>query len=249
MEASLSPAQHSLAAWILLKGGIKLVSDNSALVLKQNECCFFRQPAFPATISLQSGTHFMVQLEWEDSFWNTLLSQVQMTGSFHPGKAATRFAVTTEILEIIHSILHCRYHKELLQLYMHNRACDLLWNLAFLLSDTQQVKQNTITEAEKEAVSQAVELIQKDLARHIPIPALSKQVGLNEFRFKQVFKSVTGKAPYEYLVHHRMIRAKELIQQGEPIKTVAIMVGYRSSEFIRAFRKIFGYPPGTLKNK
>ena len=249
LEAYISSQQHSLAAWIVLKGEIQLVSEKSVMVVKQNQCCYFRNPSCPATISLHPGTHFIIQVEWEHSFWNNQLLQAGMPDAFQPGKAAIQFAATIEILDIIQSILHCRYHKELLQLFLLNRASDLLGSFAFLLSDTQQEKQNTVTEAEREAISKAVELIRQDLTKHMPIPALSKQVGLNEFRFKQVFKYITGKAPYEFLVHHRMLQAKELIQQGEPIKSVAIMVGYRSSEFIRAFRKIFGYPPGTLKKK
>jgi AraC-like DNA-binding protein len=44
-------------------------------------------------------------------------------------------------------------------------------------------------------------------------------------------------------------KAKELIEGGMPMKQAAPLAGYRTTSFITAFKRRFGYSPGKIQRK
>ncbi|TMI89599.1 MAG: helix-turn-helix transcriptional regulator [Bacteroidetes bacterium] len=159
----------------------------------------------------------------------------------------TRFA-DLETVELAHSILRCKYDKELRLHFLKSRAKDLLFK--YLLLDQQEITtEEEISESEINAIHQSAKIISTDVSKHYAIPELTKQIGFNEFRFKYLFKKIFGIGPYEYLVRKRMAKAKELLQTGLSVKEVAGLVGYRASDFTTVFRTHFGIPPSSAKQK
>jgi len=154
----------------------------------------------------------------------------------------------TEILDITTSIFRCKYKNDLRRHYFESKVKDLLFKyLVESASPAEPEKQ--ATEKELQAINRAEQLISSDLSVHYSIPELAKQVLLNEFRFKQVFKFIFGYGPYEYLIRKRMEKAKELLETGLSIKETAAKIGYRPSDFTTAFRNQFGFPPSFVKKK
>ncbi|MBC7947803.1 MAG: helix-turn-helix transcriptional regulator [Chitinophagaceae bacterium] len=145
----------------------------------------------------------------------------------------------------VHSILRCKFEKELREHFYFNRVKDLLFH--YLLQSGDKLLQNQPSEKEVQAVLQAEEIISGNIAEHHSIPDLSRRVLLNEFRLKAVFKIIFRMGPYEYLVRKRLIRGRELLESGLSIKEVAAIVGYRPSDFTIAFRQHFGYVPSAVK--
>ena len=159
----------------------------------------------------------------------------------------TRFA-DLETVELAHSILRCKYDKELRFHFLKSRAKDLLFK--YLLLDQQEIPlEEEVSESEINAIHESAEIISTDVSLHYAIPELSKKIGFNEFRFKSLFKKIFGIGPYEYLVRKRMAKAKELLQTGLSVKEVAGLVGYRASDFTTVFRTHFGIPPSSAKQK
>src|SRR5262249_47713558 len=153
-----------------------------------------------------------------------------------------------EILEIVHSVLQCRYEGEMRRYFFETRVRDLL--LQYLLSSvSEQLPEKEATEKEIEAIHKAEEIINTDITKHHSIPELSRKVLLNEFRLKKLFKKILGKGPYEYLVHKRLNKAKELLEAGASVKEAATKVGYRPSDFTMAFREHFGFTPSSIKKR
>jgi AraC-like DNA-binding protein len=73
---------------------------------------------------------------------------------------------------------------------------------------------------------------------------LARRVSTNESKLRKGFKQVYNKTIYEYLVEVRMEKAKEMLRTtDEPVKTVAIKVGYDVSNLIKQFKKITGMAP------
>lgn len=92
------------------------------------------------------------------------------------------------------------------------------------------------------------------LEAHVATPVSLKQVsqfsGLNEFKLKKGFKMLFGKSVLQYLTGLRMETARELLLSNSEttVNEVAEKVGYQyAHHFIRAFRKEFGYTPGSVK--
>jgi len=154
----------------------------------------------------------------------------------------------TETLDLVHSILHCKYEKELLRHFFDSRVRDLLFKY-LLLSDSENHPEKEASETELQAIYKAEQIINNDIASHIAIPDLAKKVLLNEFRLKKLFKKIFSIGPYEYLVRKRLHKAKELLESGLSVKEVAAQVGYRPSDFTTAFREHFGFTPGSIKKK
>jgi AraC-type DNA-binding domain-containing proteins len=153
-----------------------------------------------------------------------------------------------ETLEIVHSLLHCKYEKELRRYYFDSRVRDLLFKY-LLLSEADSPAEKAESEDELKAIYQAEEIISQDISMHTAIPDLSKKVLLNEFRLKKLFKKVFGMGPYEYLVRKRLQKAKELLESGHSVKEAASQVGYRPSDFTTAFREYFGFTPSSIKKR
>ena len=150
-----------------------------------------------------------------------------------------------DTLELVHAILHCPYEKQLHRYFFDSRLREFLYKILMLSVHTKTTK-NSPTPMEIEAVLKAEHIISSDIKKHHHISALARQVHLNEFQFKTMFKKVFGRAPYKYLIKLRMDKARELLQAGISVKETALLTGYRPSDFSEAFIQHFGFGPSTV---
>lgn len=65
------------------------------------------------------------------------------------------------------------------------------------------------------------------------------------------FKNTYGQTIFAFIIDHRLMEAHAAIQQSDiPLKAVAQRLGYvHMNHFLTAFRKKFGYSPGSLRKK
>ena len=239
-----------LHAQLMLKGRVDQEMANKKCTLRQNQFGLQyvdnldRKDIYAEKLHISFDTFFSGQLV------NELLplfpSLNKMTGQaslINPPQWAD-----AETLEIVHSILHCKYEKDLRRHFFDSRVRDLLFRY-LLLTAAGQPAEKKVSEEELKAIYKAEEIINSNIAIHTAIPELSKKVLLNEFRFKKLFKRIFGIGPYEYLIRKRLRKAKELLEAGLSVKETAAQVGYRPSDFTTAFREHFGYTPGSIKKR
>ncbi len=155
-----------------------------------------------------------------------------------------------EMTEIIYDLLKCPYDENPRRLYFENKVKDYLFELLVqtYLTKPADVK---LMEKEKDAVIYARDIILTDLSQHFTIREISQQVRLNEFKLKAGFKALFGTGIFEYLLQARMQKARRLLTETDkPIKEIASLSGHqRLTNFITAFRKYYGYTPGSLRRK
>lgn len=74
--------------------------------------------------------------------------------------------------------------------------------------------------------------------------ATAFSIGIEDLR--KGFKRLTGKTIQHYIRDERLMLAKKTLLESElPVSDVAMLVGYTAtSNFIRAYKKMFGHPPG-----
>jgi AraC-like DNA-binding protein len=73
---------------------------------------------------------------------------------------------------------------------------------------------------------------------------LARRVSTNESKLRKGFKLVNNKTIYEYLIWVRIEKAKEMLQTtDEPVKAIAIKVGYDVSNLVKQFKKTTGMAP------
>lgn len=101
----------------------------------------------------------------------------------------------------------------------------------------------------KSSLRNVVDYIESHLAAPIHLADLSEIAGLSRFRLSREFHSVTGLAPYAYILRRRIERAKELLAAKEvSLVGVALEVGFGSqAHFTDSFRKVVGVTPGEWR--
>ena len=73
---------------------------------------------------------------------------------------------------------------------------------------------------------------------------------LSPYHFARQFKAATGLPPHQYIIAHRVERAKELLQAGTDVSlaAVALHAGFSDqSQFTRHFKRLVGVTPGQFR--
>jgi AraC-like DNA-binding protein len=78
---------------------------------------------------------------------------------------------------------------------------------------------------------------------------LGSMYGISSKRLNEQFAVEFGVTMYSFITDRRLTEAYEAIRQSDvPLKTIASRLGYSHvNNFIAAFTKKFGYPPGSLR--
>lgn len=78
---------------------------------------------------------------------------------------------------------------------------------------------------------------------------LAKDFGLSAKRMNDAFVAEYGQTIFAYVTHQRLDAAHLAVSQGHtPLKVLAARLGYSHvNHFISAFKRKFGYPPGSLR--
>lgn len=92
----------------------------------------------------------------------------------------------------------------------------------------------------------AKDLIDREYARRLDVPALAREGHSSTAHFSRSFKRAFGETPHQYLRRRRIERSKELLRSTElSVTEVSLEVGFQSlGSFSAAFRELVGEPPG-----
>lgn len=89
------------------------------------------------------------------------------------------------------------------------------------------------------------------LARLSTRGELAQQFGLSARRLNDAFAAEYGQSIFNFVTGHRLDEAHASLLAGHtPLKVLAARLGYSHvNHFIAAFKRRFGYPPGSLRRK
>ena len=129
-------------------------------------------------------------------------------------------------------ILAPAYLQEMVYRVLQAEQCDRLLRIA-------AAQQNN------DPVSRVVAYIRDNLAEPLTVADMAEQVAMSPSAFTTLFRSATGKSPYQFVKEMRLCQARELLMRGNgTVLSVSRAVGYLSvSHFINEFRRRFGLPP------
>jgi AraC-like DNA-binding protein len=98
---------------------------------------------------------------------------------------------------------------------------------------------------ERYAIKKVCEYLQQNLAENILLKDLSEIANLSPFHLSRTFLQEKGLPPHAYQTHLRIIRAKQMLCNGESLSSVASKLGFADqSHFTRHFKRIVGAAPG-----
>jgi AraC-like DNA-binding protein len=153
-----------------------------------------------------------------------------------------------EVREHIHYILTYSDPVKWRRNYFENRVWDITWKLlAIHMNKTSE--ESILTEDEKEKAHQVHQLIIDHLDKHLLIRELAKKVGASESRLKRIFMKAYGMGMHEYRIYERLKMAIQLINEGMTVKQAAAYTGWRPADLIKAYHKVYGTTPGTIRKK
>ena len=114
--------------------------------------------------------------------------------------------------------------------------------LAYSLSFANQKLQGSETE---QIVQKARMIMEDNVYGVLDMDELSHRLGISYTQFRALFKNYTGHSPYQYFLHMKINKAKEMLQTGEySVKEVAIRLAFENQYyFSRLFKKKSGVSP------
>lgn len=108
---------------------------------------------------------------------------------------------------------------------------------------------NKKSQQHRTEINKVVSYIEQNYKKKITLDHLVKVAHVSKYHFSRVFKSHMGLSPYEYLIHFRINKAKELLKGTQlTVDEIADVVGFcDTNNFIRKFKEIVGATPFTYK--
>lgn len=100
-------------------------------------------------------------------------------------------------------------------------------------------------------VQAVIDYMSEDVSRPLRLKEVAHSVNLSASRLQHLFKADTNMTAAQYLKSLRMQKAKQLIDSTF-LSTKEIMkkVGVKDeSHFVREFKKVYGLPPGSYKQR
>lgn len=101
-----------------------------------------------------------------------------------------------------------------------------------------------------ERLNQAIEYIENNLEGDIDYGEAAQIACCSPFHFQRMFSYIAGVPLSQYIRRRRMTCAALKLQRGETkVGDLALMYGYESPTFSRAFTSIHGMPPSSARHK
>jgi AraC-like DNA-binding protein len=100
-----------------------------------------------------------------------------------------------------------------------------------------------------EYVGKALAAIHRTPEKDWSVASLAREVGMSRSGFSARFSNMVGESAMRYLTHWRMQLAREQLQEtSDSLSVLADRLGYNSEvAFCRAFKRVFGESPGSVR--
>ncbi|CAI6052860.1 helix-turn-helix domain-containing protein [Cohnella sp. JJ-181] len=120
--------------------------------------------------------------------------------------------------------------------------------LGALLSQLLHMRR-TIRRAEgeqrpRQTVDRIIGYLNAHIAEDISLDALSALFFVSKHHLNKMFRRATGTTVGNYVIHKRVVLARQLMMQGETANAASLSAGFgHYSSFFRAYRNIYGHAP------
>jgi DNA-binding GntR family transcriptional regulator/AraC-like DNA-binding protein len=89
------------------------------------------------------------------------------------------------------------------------------------------------------------ELVHAKIEGELSLDEMAESAGLSTAHFSQMFRKSTGQSPHQFVLRHKVERAKEMLRAAEGrVLDVAVACGFKTQQhFARVFRRVCGASP------
>jgi AraC-like DNA-binding protein len=236
----------------------KVISGDQMVVdrNKQRNTTFLGSSQFPWKLCYDSGTHLRaIAIRFNEKLIRNSIKEVhffQIQSYISQNLAnANKEELTPELMKLLNEIYQSDIDTMFGQLVLQNRALLLVEKYLqnFFMHWFPNSKNVKINKSDLKRLAMVEELLSGEADNFPTIDKLSKMAMMSSTKLKKRFKEVYGMKLYEYFNHHRLQKARSLLEAGEAsVKEAAIGIGFANlSNFSKAFKKEFGFLPKQLK--
>jgi AraC family transcriptional regulator len=95
------------------------------------------------------------------------------------------------------------------------------------------------------------ELVHAKIEEELSLDEMAEEAGLSTAHFSQTFRKSTGKSPHQFVLNHRVERAKRMLRAADMrILDVAVACGFKTQQhFARVFRQLCGASPTEYRQE
>lgn len=161
------------------------------------------------------------------------------------------YPISNQMLLIINQIINCEFKNSFRKLFVESKVLELLMlQLDQIQSFSGMLKTKLISKNTIDRMHYAKDLIAQKIGTPLSLSELSLELNTNECSLKKDFKATFGTTVFGFIKDLKMNKAKQLLlEQSVSIAEVSDLVGYKNPQhFTTAFKKYYGFTPGTLKN-
>ena len=159
------------------------------------------------------------------------------------------FYMTPDMQQAVQKIMTTQYKGNTRIMFLKSQVNELLAHFFAFLTNNKVEKR--ISNADRDKIIQAKEIIVNNISKPPSLSELSKLIGLNNNKLKKNLKEIFGIPVFKFLQEERLNKAYELLTNNHSsIQETAWFVGYESlSSFSNAFQKKFGARPNEIKQQ
>lgn len=119
------------------------------------------------------------------------------------------------------------------------------------IDSAPEANQGWLAALRDDKVGRALATIHRQPEKDWTVASLASEVGMSRSGFSARFTSLVGESAKRYLTHWRMQLARaQLMETSDSLAVLAERLGYQSeAAFCRAFKRVFGVPPGSVRHK
>ncbi len=152
-----------------------------------------------------------------------------------------------DIAEFIEEFLSGDMDGFMQAVYLEGKAFEILSHFLQNYMDDQQIPGDkcALRQSTVERIGQAVEIVKKDIENHIGVANLASRVGLSKNTLQRGFKVLHKMTVNDFIRHHRIEVAKELIETTDlNVTEISYRIGINSrSYFSKLFKEKYGMTP------
>lgn len=159
--------------------------------------------------------------------------------------------VTARQKAVIDDLLHCMYTGRMKLLYYESKIIELFLLQAEQAANLAGYKPTPIKPADRDKLYAARHFVEQHMLDPLTLTQVARETGLNDFKLKKGFRELFGSTVFGYLNELRMNYARSLLLDTScTVFEVAQTLGYSEPHnFTQAFKRYFGYLPGTIKKQ
>eukprot|EP01133_Synstelium_polycarpum_P014666 gene14666-17343_t len=244
------PLVDSVVSHFCLSGSC-LTEDHQKLNMNQGQFVVFKEQRQEYhhevfTDAKGKGAFFEISIamEYFESWFGT---EVSFLDAIDLQKKAF---INPKMLSLLAELVGCNEYKGALRkLYLESKMVELLLLQSQLLQAEKTDGTFKLYPGDREALFFIKDHLDIHFMENCSILSLAQMAGINQTKLKCGFKALFGETVFGYITGLRMKAAKQLLLESPlQIGEIAFFSGYKHTQhFTAAFKKYFGYLPGSLR--